>query len=110
MSELPKYKCQKVVRAARISWFGRLDQTYELHLDVNGEDVVRPVPAWWFETNRPEAGGYFVEADHAVGVYLPAAAFEREYARVPSFDDGYAKTLPPTPATATKPSKRKGEV
>jgi hypothetical protein len=99
--DLPKYKCQTTVRAAKIAWFGRLHEQYELHLDVNGEDVVHRVSAAWFERQQPAAGGYFVEVDGGLSHYVSAAEFERDYARA----------LPPPPApepvAVVKPKTKK---
>jgi hypothetical protein len=97
MNELPKYKCHKVVTAAQISWFGRLDQTYELHLDVDGRDEVVKVSADWFEKHNPAAGGYFVLDGGTT--YVPQADFERDFARV-------LPPPPPMPTNTELPAKR----
>ena len=100
---LPKYKCHKEVHAAKIVAVNRVPSidnrpdTYQLALDVTGDDQVDGyvhVDHQFLAKHDPKPGGYFVQYEDGYQSYSPAQAFE----------SGYARVLPPKPTTG-KPAK-----
>jgi len=81
MSDLPKYKCNKVVEGAKITDVNVYDSdaNAELTLDVNGEDVVINVSGVYIDRHQPRAGGYYVKYKDGYESFSPAEAFEEGY-------------------------------
>lgn len=87
MDQLPKWKCHKVVRAAKISAIENSGTVGMLVLQLQGQDPEAPLPvaevdAAWFVKFKPEVGGYLVVYDDGYMSYSPAKAFEEGYALV----------------------------
>jgi hypothetical protein len=86
MTALPKWKCHKVVEAAKITGVTFPPDGAALHLvgadpeHVTGEWLRRNIPAgrMWIEL----VGGYFVRYDTGYTSWSPAEAFEKGYTRV----------------------------
>lgn len=109
MSDLPRYRCHKVVQAAKITTAVREETseglqrhektvvTYVLTLEVPGEvePAFRVVSEKWFERNAelPAIGGYFVVYDDGYESWSPAEAFEKGYTLI----DGEAQAHGTTP-------------
>lgn len=82
MSQLPKYRCHKVVRAAKITELrpNGIPGAPDLVLgEVGG--IVTMLPDWHAK-HRPQVGGYFVQYEDGYTSFSPAAAFEGGYTRV----------------------------
>ena len=80
--ELPRYRCHKEVRAAKITGFrdnGNPDMPDLLLGEIGG--VVTLLPDWHAKHN-PQVGGYYVEYDDGYKSYSPAAPFETGYTRI----------------------------
>lgn len=71
--DLPKFKCHKIVRAAKII---AIDNGTRLDLMPHG--VVEAGPSWIRE-KKAEVGGYYVVYDDGYASYSPAKAFEEGY-------------------------------
>lgn len=78
--ELPRYKCHKEVRAAKIDIVEHLESgSVKLHfakyesIEVDGE---------WLAKHHPFAGGYYVVYKDGYTSYSPAEAFEEGYTLV----------------------------
>lgn len=91
MTELPRWKCHKIVQAAKIIAAGPAPrssaQLHDLGLLLTletspaGDRVMLWQPDAWAFRHRPEIGGYFVRYDDGYESYSPAAAFEAGYTR-----------------------------
>jgi hypothetical protein len=79
--EIPRYRCHKVVRAAKITGFREngTDAPCLLLGEIGG---ITTVLTEWFERHKPEVGGYFVLYDDGYTSFSPAAAFEAGYTRI----------------------------
>ena len=79
--ELPKWKCHKEVRAAKITSMG-VFSTGELQL--NFADGIDPIicPTGWLDRYKPSSGGYFVQYDDNYTSFSPAKVFEDGYTRI----------------------------
>ena len=88
---LPRYKCHKVVRAAKIELvtYGGGSITGSALLDLVGGHS-RHVREEWAERHNPEAGGYFVEYEDGYTSYSPAEAFEAGYTLIEGDEDADA--------------------
>jgi hypothetical protein len=77
---MPKYRCHKKVRAAKIAKVeGR-----ELVLVVHGPTVYTlrcPVTEAFIAKHNPVAGGYYVVYEDGYRSFSPAATFEGRYTR-----------------------------
>jgi hypothetical protein len=81
-TELPRYKCHKEVRAAKITGFrqnGEPDMPDLLLGEIGG--VVTLLPDWHAK-HKPQVGGYYVVYDDGYSSYSPAGPFESGYSRV----------------------------
>ncbi len=76
MSQLPKYRCHKVVRAAKILALREVPDFGPV-LDLEGGHE-RPCKVGWDEKI---VGGYYVEYDDGYASWSPAKAFEEGYRR-----------------------------
>lgn len=82
--ELPKYKCHKIVQAAKITeiedhesnGFGSSTMIF----GEVGESKFLDDP--WKKKHNPEVGGYFVIYEDGYTSYSPAEAFEAGYTKI----------------------------
>jgi len=84
--QIPRWKCHKVVRAAKIMAIERprREQTaYGLVLD-NG--LIACVNQAWIDKHGPRAGGYYVLYEDQYQSYSPAGPFEAGYTRLGQMD------------------------
>lgn len=82
--ELPKYKCHKVVRAAKITEIEshESDGTGS-HTMIFGEIGARKfLTDEWKDRFKPEVGGYFVQYEDGYTSFSPAEAFESGYSKM----------------------------
>lgn len=80
--EIPRYRCHKEVRAAKITGFrqnGQADMPDILLGEIGG--IVTMLPDWHAK-HKPQIGGYFVEYEDGYKSYSPAAPFESGYTRI----------------------------
>lgn len=78
--ELPRYKCHKIVRAAKILWISGNFAHIRMHFEKPYDPfVVRR--QWWIEKNA-QVGGYYVIYDYGYASFSPAKAFEEGYTRI----------------------------
>lgn len=87
MAKLNRYKCHKVVEAAKITqvteWKNETGCGYWLVFgEIEGDDKFESVPPYWHDKNAPEVGGYFVRYEDGYTSYSPAKAFEDGYALI----------------------------
>jgi hypothetical protein len=82
VTDLPQYRCHKVVRAAKIAAVepnhlvgGAILYFDEAALAVDPHYVVQS----WVAKHAPQVGGYLVCYDDGYESYSPAAAFEAGY-------------------------------
>lgn len=87
--ELPKYKCHKEVRAAKITHITKPQPGLtvwlvfgDLSAAVGGSWVGELVSAEWMAKHKPEVGGYFVRYADEYASYSPAKAFEEGYSLI----------------------------
>lgn len=80
VNDLPKYKCHKVVRAAKITAIAAdfQDGHCELWFDRDGKQSLN-VGADFYERHEPRPGKYFVAYDDGYQSVSPAEAFEAGY-------------------------------
>lgn len=100
---LPKYKCNKVVGAAKITKVNVYDSdsNTELTLDVNEEDIVIKVDGDYMNKHQPRAGGFFVVYKDGYQSFSPAEAFEEGYTPMAGpEDDGVIYTTDKIPDLA----------
>lgn len=81
MSELPRYQCHKIVRAAKVVSAEHLSNNeFYLTLELPGGEAAH---AHWRSGKPTNAGqlvgGYIVQYDDAYESWSPAAAFESGY-------------------------------
>lgn len=94
--KLPKYKCHKEVRAAKIVAVENGDdgkaRVLTVRIDGNDHRIV-PGEGWWKRAAIPDvtaiASGYYVQYDDNYASWSPAKAFE----------DGYTRVVEPQPPT-----------
>lgn len=91
---LPRYRCHKVVEAAKINSVtitladdGAPESVREecratRWLALDGIKDAVPVTAEWYEQHKAEPGGYFVRYADGYTSFSPAKAFEEGYAPV----------------------------
>lgn len=111
MSELPHYKCHKVVQAAKITRTQRSNDVagcWDVFLDYgndNVEDGSVRVSQQWLDKHNPQPGGYLVVYEDGYGyqLYSPAEVFEAGYSRV----DGPEVEGEPGPELVVKPKRSK---
>lgn len=80
--ELPRYKCHKGVRAAKVTAFRGPtgdDGTLLVLGEIGG---YKGVSSEWMERFEPELGGYLVFYDDGYMSFSPAKAFEEGYTRI----------------------------
>jgi hypothetical protein len=90
VAKLPRWKCHKVVSAARIKrmFTAGADGTGTLVLQLSQDGAAVEThtsvekPAEWMERFKPEAGGYYVVYEDGYESFSPAKAFEDGYARL----------------------------
>lgn len=75
---LPKYRCHKEVRAARIDRMAHNTVGSNIILGLSC-GATRTVSHDWFKKHAPAHGGYFVEYEDGYTSYSPAGAFESGY-------------------------------
>lgn len=80
--ELPKYKCHKIVRAAKITGFRQNGDPCAPDI-LLGEicGIVSLLPDW-HEKHRPHIGGYYVVYEDGYKSFSPADAFEDGYTKL----------------------------
>jgi hypothetical protein len=79
--ELPRYRCHKVVNAAKITSFrGNGTAGPDLVLGEIGA-AVSLLPEW-HEKHKPHVGGYYVVYEDGYKSFSPAKAFEDGYSRI----------------------------
>ena len=77
---LPKYKCHKIVRAARIDSI-ETRESGDVRMVLDG-GAARLFDANWASKRNPQVGSYFVEYDDDYASVSPAKAFEDGYTLV----------------------------
>jgi hypothetical protein len=89
MSDLPRYQCIKIVRAAKITnaqahedgggtlYFDEIGNGVKAEAEVTFEWVEKRVPG-----EQAMIGGYYVEYEDGYTSWSPAEAFEAGYVRV----------------------------
>lgn len=77
-TKMSRYKCHKVVHAAKISAVGVPDKgTVILWFDdLDGQGIV---PESYVDKHKPQVGGYYVKYEDGYESYSPAEAFEAGY-------------------------------
>ena len=82
MTELPKYRCHKVVEAVKIVGFSvftaRGAPKGQLLLKVDGYPDIEVSDEWWGK-HKPKENGYFVRYEDGYESFSPAEAFEAGY-------------------------------
>lgn len=81
-TQLPEYRCHKIVRAAKITGFrgnGNSDMPDLLLGEIGG--VVTLLPDWHAK-HKPVVGGYYVVYEDGYASFSPAKAFEDGYTKV----------------------------
>lgn len=80
---LPRYRCHKVVQAARILEVETLQYPHLL-LEMSTPDTAMSVPVdrKWLAQHDPKVGGYYVRYEDGYTSYSPAEAFERGYSLI----------------------------
>lgn len=85
MMDLPKYRCHKVVQAAKIIETGPEPggRDVALTLQLPSKEVgVVIVSTDWALKHNPQVGGYFIQYEDGYQSYSPAAAFEDGYTAI----------------------------
>jgi hypothetical protein len=95
-TQLPKYRCFKVVEAFRIgdaTLYG--DGRALLVPDIGTGVEIEPVEvdAEYMERHKPQIGGYYVRYEDGYESWSPAAAFEGGYTLVFATSEDKAKRL-----------------
>ena len=78
MSELPEWRCHKIVRGAKI-----VSMSANV-LCLEGMDQPLRVTEMYLNRHNPEVGGYVVQYEDGYQSYSPAKAFENGYSPVPA--------------------------
>lgn len=73
--ELPKYKCHKEVRAAKVLSV----RTDSLVVEIKDHVGIVPVDSDYLNKHKPEIGGYYVQYEDGYESWSPAKAFESGY-------------------------------
>jgi hypothetical protein len=89
-TELPRYRCNKEVWAAKIARIDiergveglRLGARLSLDFGHGREDAFANVDGKWLSKHAPEVGGYLVVYADGYKSFSPAKAFEEGYARI----------------------------
>lgn len=97
--ELPRYRCHKVVQAAKIAWIecGRRDRTGPgatlLFGASIGPDCVSSISVseTYMGKHNPQPGGYYVRYEDGYESYSPAEAFESGYRLIESTGEPEAR-------------------
>ena len=83
-AELPKYKCHKIVHAAKIteitSEYSGNTSTHTLIFDDIGMSTVVTFP--WKKKHNPQLGGYYVVYEDGYTSFSPGDAFEAGYTKI----------------------------
>lgn len=79
--ELPRYKCHKIVQAAKITEISDASSTGRKLFfgEINGRTEATND---WLEKHKPGIGGYFVVYEDGYESYSPAEAFESGYTKI----------------------------
>lgn len=78
--DLPRYKCHKEVRAAKIV---SVDAAAgHMQLEIDGQVSGMSIRHEWFEKHTPAPGGYLVQYEGGYLSFSPAKAFEDGYTRI----------------------------
>ena len=82
--ELPKYKCHKVVHAAKITDITSQDADGDLtHALIFGEiSAFQSITDVWRKKYDPQVGGYYVVYEDGYVSFSPADAFEAGYTKI----------------------------
>lgn len=80
ISQLPEWKCHKVVRAAKITKadYGH----FQIQVEVDGNTVTVEPGSTYFAQHKPHEGGYVVAYKDGYLSYSPAVAFEEGYTKI----------------------------
>jgi len=82
-TQLPRYRCHKIVEAAQITAITAVDLGTALFLaDQTTTASVYLVNDQWMAKHEPKVGGYFVRYDDGYESFSPADAFESGYTRI----------------------------
>ena len=83
-AELPKYKCHKIVHAAKITEIESHESNgFGSHTMIFGEvGMEQFLTDVWKEKHNPQVGGYFVIYEDNYISYSPAEAFEAGYTKI----------------------------
>ncbi len=82
VTEMPRYRCHKEVRAARIVAVNQIHSSGAAQLSFPGQTPGVEVNGSWMAKHMPMAGGYYVLYDDGYASFSPAGAFEDGYALV----------------------------
>lgn len=79
-SEMPKYRCHKVVRAMQIAEVLRRQNVHSCVV-IPSDETLAPISISgdWVHRHKPEPGGYYVVYEDGYASYSPATAFEEGY-------------------------------
>jgi hypothetical protein len=81
LEKLPRYRCHKVVRAAKIGEIVRGEPNcFILPADPRLKAII--VPIEFVEKHAPQPGGYFVVYDDGYQSFSPKEAFEAGYSEI----------------------------
>lgn len=87
LSELPRYRCHKVVHAAKITGIEIAPSADGMTLVLGDVGSAVHVSDAWHEKNKPIAGGYYVLYNDGYESFSPARAFEEGYTILPKVGD-----------------------
>lgn len=75
---MPRYRCHKEVRAAKIARIEQVGVFSKLHFEDERIPAVA-VTNMWIENKEAVAGGYYVAYDDGYSSFSPAGVFENGY-------------------------------
>ena len=84
VSDLPRYECNKIVRAAKITSIKLTgDHGNAWRVMIFGEiGEEQPFTGDWKDKHNPEVGGYFVVYEDGYESFSPPIPFENGYKRM----------------------------
>ena len=85
--EMPKYKCNKIVHALKVSKTENVDVVGYVGTSTRlffEEKEYAPIltPKEWSDKHSPEVGGYYVVYKDGYKSFSPAKAFEEGYTKI----------------------------
>jgi hypothetical protein len=83
LTELPRYRSHKIVRAVKIDRVVRGEGNGWLIYPADSSFAPIAVSSAYVETHAPQWGGYYVVYEDGYESWSPAQAFEEGYTRVP---------------------------